>query len=92
MSKDSQSTQHPYIPVLIEDLNKGTISRRHFLRTATLLGLSAVTAYKLSGEANPFINEAKAAESLPKVDIYASGCDAWKSRAHTRPTSPKNQM
>ena len=66
MSRNSRPTQHPYIPVLVEDLKSGTISRRHFLRTATLLGLSAVTAYTLSGEANPFIGEAQAADALPK--------------------------
>jgi peptide/nickel transport system substrate-binding protein len=66
VSKDSQSFEHPHIPVLIEELKTGAVSRRHFLRTATLLGLSAVAAYKLSGETNPFINEAEAADALPK--------------------------
>ncbi len=66
MSKDSQSSEHPHIPVLVEELKTGAISRRHFLRTATLLGLSAVAAYTLSGVANPFIDEAEAADALPK--------------------------
>jgi peptide/nickel transport system substrate-binding protein len=66
VSKDSQSSEHPHIPVLVEELKTGAISRRHFLRTATLLGLSAVAAYTLSGEANPFIGEAEAADALPK--------------------------
>jgi peptide/nickel transport system substrate-binding protein len=66
VSKDSQSFEHPHIPVLIEELKTGAVSRRQFLRTATLLGLSAVAAYKLSGETNPFINEAVAADALPK--------------------------
>jgi peptide/nickel transport system substrate-binding protein len=66
VSKDSQSSEHPHIPVLVEELKTGAISRRHFLRTATLLGLSAVAAYKLSGVANPFIAEAEAADALPK--------------------------
>jgi peptide/nickel transport system substrate-binding protein len=66
VSKDSQSSEHPHIPVLVEELKTGAISRRHFLRTATLLGLSAVTAYTLSGVANPFISEAEAADALPK--------------------------
>jgi len=66
VSKDSQSSEHPHIPVLVEELKTGAISRRHFLRTATLLGLSAVAAYTLSGVANPFIDEAEAADALPK--------------------------
>ena len=61
MSKDSQSSEHPHIPVLVEELKTGAISRRHFLRTATLLGLSAVAAYTLSGEVNPFVADAEAA-------------------------------
>jgi peptide/nickel transport system substrate-binding protein len=66
VSKDSQSSEHPHIPVLVEELKTGAISRRHFLRTATLLGLSAVAAYTLSGEVNPFVADAEAAEALPK--------------------------
>ena len=32
---------HPYIPELCEELRRGTVSRREFLRTACLLGLLA---------------------------------------------------
>jgi peptide/nickel transport system substrate-binding protein len=64
--KDSQASEHPYIPTLVEDLNSGAVSRRQFLRTATLLGLSAVAAYKLSGAPNPLIEDAQAADALPK--------------------------
>ncbi len=47
--------QHSYIPVLQQQLSEGKIDRREFLRSATLLGLSAGAAYgfvgKLYGEA-----------------------------------------
>ena len=33
---------HPYIPELCEQLRAGKLDRREFLRTATLLGVSAV--------------------------------------------------
>ena len=40
---------HPYIPKLVEQLEARRIDRRDFLRTATLLGLSATTAYGIVG-------------------------------------------
>ncbi|HSS66108.1 MAG TPA: ABC transporter substrate-binding protein, partial [Gammaproteobacteria bacterium] len=40
---------HPYIPELEDDLRKGKISRRDFLWTSTMLGLSAATAYSIAG-------------------------------------------
>jgi ABC-type transport system substrate-binding protein len=40
---------HPYIPELIEELRRNRVSRREFLRTSTLLGLSATTAYAIAG-------------------------------------------
>lgn len=40
---------HRYIPTLIQNLGQGKISRREFLRTSTLLGLSAGAAYQLAG-------------------------------------------
>jgi len=47
MSKDLNERVHPVIPDLIQDLRKGRMSRRDFLRTTTLLGLSATAAYAL---------------------------------------------
>ena len=41
---------HPAIPDLERDLKRGRISRREFLRTTTLLGLSAASAYALVGQ------------------------------------------
>ena len=39
---------HPYIPELVEELRQNRVSRREFLRTSTLLGLSATTAYAIA--------------------------------------------
>ena len=41
------SPLHPYVPELVEQLRRGDISRRQFLRTAGLLGVSAATAATL---------------------------------------------
>ncbi|WP_119459049.1 ABC transporter substrate-binding protein [Rhodospirillaceae bacterium SYSU D60014] len=64
MPRDS----HRYIPVLKEKLVEGKIDRREFLRTSTLLGLSATAAYgfvgKLLGEAA--VPSARAQAALPK--------------------------
>jgi len=40
---------HPYVPELCEQLRKGEVDRRDFLRTATLLGVSAGAAYAMAG-------------------------------------------
>lgn len=44
---------HPAIPDLKDDLNKGKMDRREFIRMATLLGLSATAAYQMAGFAAP---------------------------------------
>lgn len=41
---------HPEIPKLVEQLEKRQIGRRDFLRTATLLGMTATTAYAIAGK------------------------------------------
>jgi peptide/nickel transport system substrate-binding protein len=55
--------EHSYIPTLKEQFAEGKIDRREFLRTSTLLGLSAGAAYafvgKVTGES--FVKPAKAA-------------------------------
>lgn len=56
--------QHPYIPTLLGQLDEGAISRRDFLRKATLLGLSASAAYTMAGIAEPI--SAARAEDMPK--------------------------
>ena len=44
------STLHRSIPGLVKQLKKNPLHRREFLRTTTLLGLSATAAYKLAAE------------------------------------------
>ena len=41
---------HPVIPELAEKLANGEVSRRDFIRTSTLLGLSAGAAYTMAGK------------------------------------------
>ena len=61
------SKQHFYIETLASDLAARRIGRRDFLRTATLLGLSASAAYAMAAKISgvPFVSDA-AAESFPK--------------------------
>ena len=60
---------HPYVPELCEQLRKEEIDRRDFLRTATLLGVSATAAYamadKLTGQSSGMTRSAQAEE--PKM-------------------------
>jgi peptide/nickel transport system substrate-binding protein len=58
--------EHPYIQVLKEQLGARQVGRREFLRTATLLGLSASAAYGIAGKitGEPFV--ASAATQMPK--------------------------
>ena len=53
---------HPYIAEMADDLRQGKVTRRDFLRTTTLLGLSAGAAYTLAGKitGQPFIPAAHA--------------------------------
>lgn len=56
---------HPKIEGLVADLKGGRLDRREFLRFATLLGLSAATAYQIAGQGVAIISEARADE-MPK--------------------------
>ena len=63
--KDEQGRRvHPYVPELCELLRKGEVDRREFLRTATLLGVSAGAAYTMAGKilGQPFTPSARAEE------------------------------
>ena len=44
---------HSYLPTLVEQMETGKVGRREFLRISTLLGLSAASAYALTGLAEP---------------------------------------
>jgi peptide/nickel transport system substrate-binding protein len=63
MARDGE---HPYLNTLKQNFAEGRVDRREFLRTSTLLGLSAAAAYgfvgKVTGES--FVTPARAA--LPK--------------------------
>ena len=65
MLKRSDGTHaHPYVPELANQYVKGEVGRRDFLRTASLLGVSAAAAYTFAWRVDgPFwIPEAGAAE------------------------------
>ena len=46
----ADSQEHPYIPTLKRQLAERQLDRREFLRTATLLGMSAGAAYAFAGK------------------------------------------
>ncbi|MEO1227009.1 MAG: ABC transporter substrate-binding protein, partial [Pseudomonadota bacterium] len=49
MDKKELASVHVALPNLVEQLEKGRTTRRDFLRTSTLLGLSATAAYGIAG-------------------------------------------
>ena len=63
MTSKKSKYPHPYIPELVENLRQKKIDRREFLRTSTLLGLSATAAYGIAGQitGQPLIGAAHAA-------------------------------
>lgn len=52
--RDELKKVHSYLPRLAQQFKDGDVSRREFLRTASLLGLSAATAYSIIGEPDTF--------------------------------------
>src|SRR5437763_193259 len=60
--------EHGYIPVLKQQLADRRIDRREFLRTATLLGMSAGSAYAFAGKltGGDLVAPAQAQTALPK--------------------------
>ncbi len=54
---------HPYVPEALHLLRRGRMSRREFLRTVTLLGVSAGAAYALAGGVDPLVRRAHGAET-----------------------------
>ena len=63
MAHKRSEGMHAYLPELRERLRKGEIDRREFLRTATLLGVSATAAYAMSGvvSGGPLVSATRAA-------------------------------
>ena len=68
LKDESGKRIHPYVPELVNQLKKGEIDRREFLRTTTLLGVSAAAAYAMAGKitGEHLVNPAKAADA-PKT-------------------------
>ena len=60
--------EHKYLPVLKRDLAEGKIDRREFLRTATLLGMSASAVYAFAGKiaGGDLVSPARAQAAMPK--------------------------
>ncbi len=60
---------HPYIPELCEQLRTGKVDRREFLRTATLLGVSAGAAYGMAGKilGTEMLSRPAQAQETPKT-------------------------
>lgn len=63
MEKQLQE-EHPHIATLKNEYLSGKVNRREFLRMATLLGMSAATAYAFAGKDGALATPAQAA--LPK--------------------------
>jgi peptide/nickel transport system substrate-binding protein len=53
MSESENQSHHPAIAGLVEALETRRLDRREFLRSATLLGLSAAAAYGVIGAPPP---------------------------------------
>ena len=61
-----KKTLHPHIPKLVAQFEGGLIGRREFLRTSTLLGLSATAAYGLAGKIGGQAMIGRAQAAMPK--------------------------
>ena len=76
--------EHSYIPALKRELAECRIDRREFLRTATLLGMTAPAAYALAGALSgdaSLIAPARAQGAMPKGGTIRIGmrCQDLKS-------------
>ena len=76
VTKKEMEQVHPHIPDVYEKLKQGRVTRREFLRTATLLGMSAgvaTVAAACGAEAGEVVEDAAAtAESVAEdagVDV-----------------------
>ncbi|HWC01958.1 MAG TPA: ABC transporter substrate-binding protein [Methylomirabilota bacterium] len=78
----ADSREHPYIPTLKRQLAERTLDRREFLRTATLLGMSAGAAYAFAGKVTgERLVPSAEAQALPKGGTLRLGmrCQDLKS-------------
>ena len=71
---------HSYLPKLAQQFKDGKVSRREFLRTATLLGLSSAAAYSIVGlPETGTLTKPRAPPAAPS----ASPCACSRSRVRT---------
>ena len=65
---DRENRIHPFIPKLVDQYEQRKVDRREFLRTSTLLGLSAATAYGIVGRIDGpgFVPQTRAQDATPK--------------------------
>ena len=61
----TKANSHPYLPTLLQQYRSQRIDRREFLRTATLLGVSAGAAYSLAAGIDGVSPPAHAQEAKP---------------------------
>ena len=66
MTDKSHKRIHPAVPEFADQLAKGKIDRREFLRTATLLGVSATAAYAMAGKITGQHAVSRAQAATPK--------------------------
>ena len=66
MRQRGTHTLHPHVPELQEQLRTGHLDRREFLRTVTLLGVTASAAYAMVGRLTrqPMVRRARAAGKM----------------------------
>ena len=74
--------EHPYIPVLKQQFCEGKVDRREFLRTATLLGVSATAAYELVARVT--------GSAIPSAHAQPAGKPGGTIRVQTRIDDPTN--
>jgi peptide/nickel transport system substrate-binding protein len=90
----ADSQEHPYIPTLKRQLADGHLDRREFLRTATLLGMSAGAAYAFAGKiTGEELVPAAQAQTMPKggtlrlgmrvQDVKDPHTFSWVERSNT---------
>ena len=95
MKKSRDPIEHAAMPGLKDDLQEGRITRRDFLRYATLLGVSTTAAYKLANKVNtgePLLMPTARAGSMPKggtlrismrvQEIHSPHTFAWLSESN----------
>ena len=85
---------HSYIPTLKRNLAEGRIDRREFLRTATLLGMSATAAYAFVGKVTGrgFVAPARAA-AMPQGGTLRLAVRVQEMKnPHTWDWTPKSNI